>query len=177
MPTILSYKNTFPQIAEGSFIAPNSSIIGDVTIGTETGIWFNCVIRGDVAKVRIGDRTNVQDGTVIHVTRNGHPTTIGSGVTIGHKALLHACTLEDNCFIGMGAIIMDDVVVEEGAMVAAGALIPPGKRVKKGQIWAGNPGKYFRDLRPEEQDFIFTSADNYVKHVEEYLAEKKGPTL
>lgn len=170
---IRPYKGKMPIIEKGAFIAPSSDIIGDVEIGTQSGIWFGCVLRGDVAHIRVGKRTNIQDGTVIHVTRNGHPTIIGSGITIGHQALLHACKLEDSCFIGMGAIIMDDVIVESGAMVAAGALITPNKVVKKGQIWAGNPGKYFRDLTEKEAAFIKISEDNYVKHVEEYLEEIK----
>lgn len=172
MANIYSYKGIQPTIANNAFIAPSADIIGNVRIGYETGIWFGCVVRGDVAKIRIGNRTNIQDGTVIHVTRNGHPTIIGSGVTVGHKVLLHACTLEDSCFIGMGATIMDDVVVESGSMVAAGALITPGKTIPKGQIWAGNPGKYFRDLTEEEVAFIKTSEENYVKHVHEYIQEQ-----
>ncbi len=167
--SILPYKGMLPKIASDAFIAPGAHIIGDVEIGSKVGVWFNCVIRGDVAEVRIGDRTNIQDGTVIHVTRNGHPTIIGQGVTIGHQAMLHACKLEDGSFIGMSATIMDDAIVESGAMVAAGALVPPRKVVKSGQIWAGNPAKYLRDLTPEEAAFIKKSEDNYVKHVEEYL--------
>jgi carbonic anhydrase/acetyltransferase-like protein (isoleucine patch superfamily) len=169
--TILSYKGISPKIAPGSFIAPGACVIGDVEIGHQVGVWFNCVIRGDVAEIRIGDRTNIQDGTVIHVTRNGHPTIIGKGVTIGHSALLHACRLEDGCFIGMGAIVMDDVVVESGAMVAAGAVVTPRRVVKSGQIWAGNPAKYLRDLTPAETAHITKSEENYVKHVEEYLGD------
>tara|TARA_B100001564_G_C20645937_1_gene674429 strand:- start:496 stop:1026 length:531 start_codon:yes stop_codon:yes gene_type:complete len=163
------YNKISPTIGTNSFVAPSADIIGDVEIGSEVGIWFGCVLRGDVAHIRIKDRTNIQDGTVIHVTRGGHPTLIGSGVTVGHQALLHACMLEDGCFVGMGATIMDDVIVESGAMVAAGALITPGKRIPKGQIWAGNPGKYFRDLTEKEADFIAISEENYVKHVHEYL--------
>ncbi|MDB2414360.1 gamma carbonic anhydrase family protein [Rickettsiales bacterium] len=168
---LLSYKGIYPKIAKDSFIAPGAKIIGDVEVGSKVGIWFNCVLRGDVAEIRVGDRTNIQDGTVIHVTRNGHPTIIGSGVTVGHQALLHACNLQDSCFIGMGATIMDDVIVESGAMVAAGALIAPGKIVKKGEIWAGNPGKFFRELTEKEAAFIEISENNYVKHVDEYLKE------
>lgn len=168
---LIPYKGILPKIAADAFIAPSADIIGDVEIGSKTGIWFGCVLRGDVAEIRVGDRTNIQDGTIIHVTRGGHPTLIGSGVTIGHQALLHAAKLEDSCFVGMGATIMDDVLVESGAMVAAGALITPGKTVKKGQIWAGNPGKFFRDLTEAETAFIKISENNYVKHVEEYLAE------
>ncbi len=164
-----AYKGTSPKIAKDAFIAPSADIIGDVEIGSECGIWYGVVIRGDVAEIRVGARTNIQDGTVIHVTRNGHPTIIGEGVTIGHRALLHACKLEDGCFIGMGATIMDDVVVETGAMVAAGAVVTPRKRIPKGQIWAGNPAKYFRDLTEQEAAFIKVSEQNYVKHVHEYL--------
>jgi carbonic anhydrase/acetyltransferase-like protein (isoleucine patch superfamily) len=165
----LTYKGLSPKIAPDAFIASSVDIIGDVQIGSKSGIWFGCVLRGDVAEIRVGERTNIQDGTTIHVTRNGHPTIIGSGITIGHKALLHACKLEDSCFVGMGAIIMDDVIVESGAMVAAGALVTPGKIVKKGQIWAGSPAKYFRDLTEHEIAYIKISEDNYVRHAEEYL--------
>jgi carbonic anhydrase/acetyltransferase-like protein (isoleucine patch superfamily) len=167
-----AYNGITPRIADDSFIAPSADIIGDVEIGSQCSIWYQTVIRGDVAFIRIGDRTNIQDGTVIHVTRNGHPTRIGSGVTVGHGAILHACIIEDDAFIGMGAIIMDDAVVESGAMVAAGALVAPGKIVKKGQIWAGNPAKYFRDMSEKETAFIPISAANYVKHAAEYLLNK-----
>lgn len=168
----IPYNGIYPKISAEAFVAPSADIIGDVEIGSGSGIWFNCVLRGDVAQIRVGNRTNIQDGTVIHVTRNGHPTLIGSGITIGHKALLHACKLEDSCFIGMGATVMDDALVESGAMVAAGALVTPGKTVKKGQIWAGNPAKYFRDLSEKEAAFIAISENNYAIHAEEYLAMK-----
>lgn len=175
-PIILPYKGAFypsgvsPVIHPKTFIAPGAAIVGDVHIGAGSGVWFGCVIRGDVNTVRIGERTNIQDSTTIHVTRHTGPTSIGSGVTIGHGVLLHACTLEDDCFIGMRATIMDGAVVESGGWVAAGALVTPGKRIPKGQIWAGNPAKYFRDLTPEEQAFIPVSADHYALHAEEYLA-------
>lgn len=165
---ILAYKGITPVIAPDAFIAPGVPVIGDVVIGSETNIWFGCVIRGDVNTIRIGSRTNIQDGTVVHVTRGTGPTVIGSGVTIGHMALIHACTIEDDAFIGMHATLMDGVVVEKGAMVAAGALVTPGKRVPTGQIWAGNPAKYFRDLNEREQAFIPVSAANYVELGREY---------
>lgn len=175
-PYILPYKGeyapegVFPRISAQAFIAPGAAVIGDVEIGADTGVWFGCVIRGDVNSIRIGARTNIQDGTVIHVTRHTGPTTIGNGVTIGHSVLLHACTLEDNCFVGMRATIMDGVVVESGGMLAAGGLLTPGKRVPSGQLWAGSPAKYFRDLSPEDLAFFPVSAENYVKHAREYLA-------
>jgi carbonic anhydrase/acetyltransferase-like protein (isoleucine patch superfamily) len=174
-PLILPYKGEYnpkgvwPTISPKAFIAPGASVIGDVVIGEDTGVWFGCVIRGDVNIVRIGSRTNIQDGTVIHVTRETGPTHIGNNVTIGHSVLLHACTLEDDCFVGMHATIMDGAVVESGGWVAAGALVTPGKRIPKGQIWAGNPAKYFRDLKSEEAAFIPVSAGNYVEHAREYL--------
>lgn len=168
-PFILPYQEIRPNISKSAFIAPGACVVGDVTIGDKTGIWFNSVVRGDVAPVTIGGRTNIQDGTVIHVSRYNGPTVIGSGVTVGHRAILHACRLEDRSFIGMGATLMDNVVVETGGMVAAGALLTPGKRVKSGQLWAGVPAKYFRDMTPEEMAYIKESEENYVRHVEEYL--------
>jgi carbonic anhydrase/acetyltransferase-like protein (isoleucine patch superfamily) len=168
-PLILPYKDIYPTIHEDAFIAPGAVIIGDVTIGKDSGVWFNCVIRGDVNKIRIGDQTNIQDGSVVHVTRKTGPTTIGSGVTIGHMALLHACTIEDNSFVGMQATVMDDAVVETSSMVAAGSVVTPRKRVLQGQIWAGNPAKYLRDLSLEEAHFIPVSARNYVELAREYI--------
>jgi carbonic anhydrase/acetyltransferase-like protein (isoleucine patch superfamily) len=169
MSSLLAYKNIMPEIAEGVFIAAGAYIIGDVKIGKDSAVWFNTTVRGDVHLVRIGERTNIQDCTTIHVTRETGPTHIGSGITIGHNALLHACTLEDNCFIGMGATIMDGAVVESDAMVAAGALVTPNKLVKAGELWAGNPAKFFRKLTQEEIDYIRISADNYVRLKDEYL--------
>lgn len=166
---ILKYKNITPFVAEDVFIAPGSAVIGDVHIGSQSNVWFGCVIRGDVNYIRIGERTNIQDGTVIHVTRKTGPTIIGNGVTVGHSVLLHACTLEDNCFIGMHSTIMDKAVVESGAWVAAGALVTPGKRVLKGQIWAGNPARFLRDMTREEIDFIPVSSDNYTRLAREYM--------
>jgi carbonic anhydrase/acetyltransferase-like protein (isoleucine patch superfamily) len=166
---IRPYKNIAPTIGKDVFIAEGAVVIGDVHIGEESNIWFGCVVRGDVNYIRIGSRTNIQDGSVIHVTRKTGPTFIGSGVTIGHSVLLHACRLEDDCFIGMHATVMDDAVVESGAWVAAGALVTPGKRVLKGQIWAGNPARYLRDVKPEEAAFIAVSSQNYVELAKDYL--------
>lgn len=157
-----------PKIHSAAFIAPGAVVIGDVEIGAETNVWFGCVIRGDVNTIRIGARTNIQDGTVVHVTRKTGPTVIGSGITIGHSALLHACTLEDNCFVGMRATVMDGAVVESGAMLAAGALVTPGKRIPTGQLWAGSPAKYFRAMTEEEKAYISISAKHYVELAKEY---------
>ena len=167
-PIILPYKGITPTIAPDAFIAPGAVIIGDVHIGSKTNVWFGCVIRGDVNHIRIGERTNIQDGTVVHVTRGTGPTVIGSGITIGHSALLHACTLADDCFIGMGATVMDMAVVESGAMLAAGALLTPGKRIRTGELWAGSPAKLFRPLSEEEKAFIPISCRNYTELAAEY---------
>jgi len=174
-PHIASYRGeyapegVFPRISKHAFIAPGAVVVGDVEIGDESGVWFGCIIRGDVNMVRIGARTNIQDGTIIHVTRKTGPTHIGSNVTIGHCVLLHACTLEDNSFVGMRATVMDGAVVESGAWVAAGALVTPGKRIPAGQIWAGNPARFLRDQTPQEKAFIAESAQNYVDLAMEYM--------
>ncbi len=144
--TILPHCGQMPRIADDAFIAPGATVIGDVEIGALSGIWYGCILRGDVHAIRIGKRTNIQDGTVIHVTGGLTATIIGDGVTVGHMALIHGCTLEDNSFVGMRATVMDGCVVESGAMVAAGALLPPNKRVPSGELWAGSPAKFMRQL-------------------------------
>jgi len=178
MQNILTYRGIRPAIDPSSFIAQNAIISGDVIIGKNVGIWFGCVIRGDVEKIRIGDDTNIQDNTVIHVTRANHaqnktgdkgaPTIIGKGVTVGHSAIIHACIIEDYAFVGMGSVMMDLAKIESFGMLAAGAVLTPGKVVKSGQIWAGNPAKYLRDLTQAEKDYIKTSAQNYVELMREY---------
>ncbi|HYD29771.1 MAG TPA: gamma carbonic anhydrase family protein [Azospirillaceae bacterium] len=160
---ILPYQGKMPKIHPSAFIAPTAVIIGDVEIGEDTGIWFGCVIRGDVNEIRIGACTNIQDGTVIHVASKGQGTYIGDGITVGHMALLHACTVESDSFIGMKACVMDGACVEAKAMVAAGALVTPGKRVKTGQLWAGNPAKFLRELREEELAYFPISAEHYAE--------------
>lgn len=167
-PLIIPYNGVTPRISSHSFIAPTASIIGDVTIGDDSGIWFGCIIRGDVASISIGSNTNIQDGSVIHVTRNGGNTIIGNNITVGHRALLHGCTLQDGCFIGMGAIVLDNAIIETGGMVAAGALISQGKVIRKGELWAGVPAKLIRNLNDDEANFITTSANNYRIHADEY---------
>jgi carbonic anhydrase/acetyltransferase-like protein (isoleucine patch superfamily) len=165
---ILPFRNMLPKIDPSAFVAHTAVITGDVEIGPESGIWFGCVMRGDVDKIRVGARTNLQDGTIVHCTRSRWPCLIGSNVTIGHGAILHGCVLEDDSFVGMGATVMDGVVVESGAMVAAGALVTPGKRVRKGELWAGNPAKLMRELTAEELAFFPLSAQHYVELAKEY---------
>ncbi|MCM1002552.1 gamma carbonic anhydrase family protein [Wolbachia pipientis] len=166
---ILKYKDYEPKIDESAFIASGSHIIGKVEVGRDTSIWFNCVIRGDVGSIKIGDETNIQDGTVIHVDRNPDgDTIIGSMVTVGHFCTLHACTVHDKAFIGMSSTIMDHAIVESEAMVAAGSLVTYGKVIKSGEIWAGRPAKFFKKMLSEEINHITQSAQNYVMLMREY---------
>ena len=175
---ILPYRGTLPTIDKTAFIAENAIISGDTHIGKNSSIWYGCVIRGDVSHIRIGENTNIQDNSVIHVTRPNHvanktgedgaPTIIGDNVTVGHSAIIHACTIHSNSFIGMGSIVMDLAIVEEYAMLAAGAVLTPHKIVKSGQLWVGNPAKYYRDLTDAEKEYIKTSADNYRELANEY---------
>jgi carbonic anhydrase/acetyltransferase-like protein (isoleucine patch superfamily) len=171
MSNIYSYKGVFPTIAENAFTAPSADIIGDVVIGEESTVWFNCTIRGDVNEIRIGNQTSIQDNTVIHVARNGQGTYVGDRVTVGHAVILHACTIEDDVVIGNGACVMDDAKVEKGAIVAASALVPPGKTVKAGEVWAGNPAKKLRDVREQEVEFFKNNMLDYCQLAKEYNAE------
>lgn len=172
MPLIRPYKNILPKIHDSVFVAENAVIIGDVEIGEGSGIWYGCTLRGDVNIIRIGRRSNIQDHTIIHVSSTGQGTYIGDDVTVGHAAVLHACTIGNLAFIGMQACIMDDAVIEDGAMVAAGALVTPGKRIPAGQLWGGSPARYMRDLTEEERDFLPFSAARYARLAQEYLSEK-----
>ena len=167
---ILPYKGILPTVHRTAFVAPTAVVIGDVEIGEDTGIWFGCVLRVDVNVIRIGRRTNIQDGTIIHVASRGQGTFIGDDITVGHMAVLHACTLEDGCFVGMKACVMDGATVESQAMVAAGALVTPGKRVLRGQLWAGSPARYSRDLTPDELAFFPESARHYGELARSYRA-------
>ena len=166
---ILPYKGVTPVINPSAFVAPNACIAGDVVIGADASIWFGVQMRGDVHEIRIGARTNIQDGSVLHVTRGVSGCYVGDGVTVGHKALLHACRIEDNSFIGMGAIVLDEAVVESGAMVAAGAVVTPRKRVPRGELWAGNPARKMRDLTEADIAFFPVSAENYVRLSKEFM--------
>lgn len=173
---ILPYKDKMPMLAADVFLAPTANVIGDVEIGAATNLWFGVVVRGDVNHIRIGARTNIQDGTVVHVTRGTHPTVIGSGITIGHRAMIHGCTLEDGCFIGMQATVMDGAVVESGAMVGAGALVAPGKRVLRGELWVGAPARKARTMTDDEHAEILRLSDHYCEVAATYMAAGIGRT-
>ena len=169
MPALIRpYRGIVPMIDPTAFVAETASIVGDVEIGPESGVWYGCVLRGDVYDIKIGARTNIQDGTVIHVSRGVQGTYIGDDITVGHMALLHACTLESGCFVGMKACVMDRAVIESGAMVAAGALVTPGKRVRAGWLWAGSPARPVRELTDEERASFTVSSLHYAGLAKEY---------
>lgn len=177
---IRSYRGKTPRIHPSAFIAPGARIIGDVTIGEHASIWYNCVLRADLAAIRIGARSNVQDGTVIHVEgpragREGAqlPTVIGYDALIGHTALLHGCTVEDGGFVGMGAIVMDGARVCSRAMLAAGALLPPGKILPSGELWTGRPARKARILHETEIVAMRDQVEHYLDMAAE--ARQSGP--
>ncbi len=172
-PLILPFKGVLPRIHPSAFLA-NATIIGDVEIAEDANIWFGVTIRGDVNAVRIGKRTNIQDGTVVHCTGGLTNTVIGDDVTVGHLALLHGCTLHDGAFVGMQACIMDNAVVESGAMVAAGALVTPGKVVTAGEVWAGNPAKFLRPINDKDRMVHQHTIPHYLKLARQYLGEVGG---
>jgi carbonic anhydrase/acetyltransferase-like protein (isoleucine patch superfamily) len=177
MATILSLQGKDPQFGENCFIAPNATIVGDVTMGNDCSIWFNAVLRGDVHYIKMGNKVNVQDGAVIHCTYLKHPTTIGNNVSIGHNALVHGCTIHDNVLIGMGSIVMDGCVVHSNSIIAAGAVVLEGTIVEEGSIYAGVPAKKVKMVSEAMiTGEINRIADNYVKYsswFEDYNDAKK----
>lgn len=169
MSIILPYKGIVPKIHKSVFVAPNAAVTGDTHIGAESSVWFSVSIRGDVHNIRIGTRTNIQDNSVVHVTGGFSGTIIGDEVTVGHSAIVHACTIGDRCLIGMGAIVLDGAVMKEQSMLAAGAMLTPGKTIPSGELWAGSPAKFMRKLSQEELDFFGKSAQNYVDVSRAYM--------
>jgi carbonic anhydrase/acetyltransferase-like protein (isoleucine patch superfamily) len=166
MPIIKTFQGKTPVIDPTAFIADNAVLVGDVTIKAGASIWYGCVLRGDSAAIEVGAGTNIQDGTVIHVASHAltgvaKPTIIGTNCTVGHMALLHACTVEDGAFVGMQACVLDEAIIQHGGMLAAGALLTSGKIVPTGTLWAGRPAKPVRPLTPAEQAFLVESARHY----------------
>lgn len=162
MPLILPIKGVSPQIGPDCYVAENATIVGDVVLGHTCTVWFNAVIRGDVNAIRIGNKTNIQDGAVIHCTYQRAATTIGSNVSVGHNAIVHGCTVHDNVLIGMGAIVMDNAVVQEHCIVAAGSVVLENTICESGFIYAGVPAKKVKALSPEQIAGMAQTADNYV---------------
>jgi carbonic anhydrase/acetyltransferase-like protein (isoleucine patch superfamily) len=165
---VLEHLAATPSIASDAFVAGNAVIIGDVAVGAQSSIWYGCILRGDVQRIRIGARTNIQDGTIVHGTTLGQPALIGDDVTVGHAAVLHACTIEDRAFIGIGARVLDGAIIRSDSMLAAGAVLTPGKTLPSGELWAGNPAKLLRKLTPDEIEGIRISAARYVALAHHY---------
>lgn len=174
--TIRPFEKHIPIIANSTFVDETALVLGDVIIGEDSSIWPMTVIRGDVHHIRIGDRTNIQDGTICHVTHygeynpNGFPLTIGDDVTIGHQAIIHACTIGNCCLIGMGSTILDNAIIEDNVMVGAGTLVSPGKVLESGYLWLGSPARKARPLNDEEIKFLKYSAQHYVNLKNRHLA-------
>ena len=161
--TLHGFQGVFPQVDADAFVAAGARIVGNVRIGAGASIWYNCVLRADVQVIEIGARSNVQDGSVVHVTRKTHGTFVGSDCLIGHLAMIHGCTLEDHSFVGLGSIVMDGCVIESDAMLAAGALLTPGKRIPGGELWSGRPAVPMRRLTIAEIDRNRAAAAGYVE--------------
>jgi gamma-carbonic anhydrase len=178
--TSISFGGKAPRVDPAAFVASGVRLIGDVEIGAESSIWYNCVLRGDVNRIRIGARTNIQDGSVLHVDsprpghEAGHPTLIGDEVLIGHMAMVHGCLLHDRAFVGLGSIVMDGCEIESDAMLAAGALLTQSKRIPSGQLWAGRPAKYVRDLNEADLAGMALGVAHYVALAKLHAAAVAG---
>ncbi len=175
-PTLLPYKGTTPKLETNAWIAPGATVIGDVTMGAESAVWFGCVIRGDVHRIEIGARTNIQDLSMVHVTHyknpdksDGNPTIIGDDVTVGHRVMLHGCTIEDACLIGMSATILDGAVIGKESIVGAGSLVTKNKIFPPRSLIMGSPAKVVRELTDTEVAELYASAERYVRFKNEYL--------
>lgn len=173
---IRSYQNIQPSFGKKTYIDSSAVLIGDIEVGEDSSIWPLVAARGDVNIIRIGKRTNIQDGSILHVTRfseqnpDGYPLIIGDDVTVGHQCMLHGCTIGNRVLVGMGAIVMDGAIVEDDVFIAAGTLVPPNKTLKSGFLYMGNPMKQARELTAQESSFLKQSASNYTKLKDEYLA-------
>lgn len=169
MRQFIAFEGKSPVLGAGCFVAPTATLIGDVTIGDESSVWFGCVLRGDVGWIRVGKRTNIQDVTVVHVTGGNWNTTIGDEVTVGHRAVVHGCTVEDGCLIGMGSVILDGAVIGEGSVVGAGAVVTPGTIVPPRSMVLGTPAKIVRPLKDHELYLGRAGAAAYLEMSRSYL--------
>ncbi|HEL8598745.1 TPA: gamma carbonic anhydrase family protein [Legionella pneumophila] len=173
--SIRKFEDKYPELGERVYIDPQSTVIGNVTLGDDVSVWPMAVIRGDVNYIQIGHSCNIQDGAVLHVTHDGpytpggRPLILGQGITVGHKALLHACTIDDYCLIGMGSIILDSVHIQKHVMIAAGSIVPPGKILKGGHLYLGSPAQAIRKLTTKEIEQIEYSAGHYIRLKDRYL--------
>ena len=167
-----TYRGIAPTVATSAFIEDTAVVIGDVAIGSESSVWFNAVIRGDVHSIRIGHRTNIQDLCLLHVTHDTHPLTLGDDITVGHHVVLHGCTIHDRVLIGMGTIIMDGVVIEEDCIIGAGSLITGNIHIPSRSLVTGSPAKVKRLLTDAEIQWIKESAANYIRYAQQYVSEQ-----
>jgi carbonic anhydrase/acetyltransferase-like protein (isoleucine patch superfamily) len=170
-PRFHAFEGVLPRVDPTAFIAPTAILIGNVTVGAHSSVWFHCVLRGDTNHIHIGERSNIQDGTIIHVSAKSFPTLIGDDVTVGHAAIIHACTLKNHAFVGMGATVLDGAVIEEGGMLGAAALLTPGKRIGPNELWTGSPAKLARIMTAEDRTRFDRGARHYVDLAQRYLAK------
>ncbi|TMN87237.1 gamma carbonic anhydrase family protein [Pseudoalteromonas phenolica] len=174
---IRSYKGIYPKLEKSVYVNESAVLVGDITIGEDSSVWPLVAARGDVNYIQIGERTNIQDGSVLHLTRksannpDGYPLIIGDDVTVGHKVMLHGCKLGNRILVGMGAIVMDNAIVEDDVIIGGGALVPPNKKLESGYLYVGSPVKQARPLTDSELAFLKISALNYVELKDDYLAE------
>ncbi|WP_426752211.1 gamma carbonic anhydrase family protein [Myxococcus sp. Y35] len=167
-----TFRGMSPRVHPGCFVDDSAQLVGDIEVGEDSSIWFNCVLRGDVNPIRIGKRTNVQDLTLIHVTGGRSSTVVGDDVTVGHHAILHGCTVGNRVLVGMGATIMDDAEVGDDCIIGAGALLTPGTKIPPGSLVVGSPGRVKRPLTEAEREFLLLSAQHYVELAGEYRTER-----
>jgi carbonic anhydrase/acetyltransferase-like protein (isoleucine patch superfamily) len=170
---IRSFKGVNPAIPETAYVDDSAQIIGDVVLGEHTSIWMNTVLRGDVHSIRVGHYSNIQDCSVLHGMKEKYGVSLGDYVTVGHGVLLHGCSIEDRCLIGMGAIILNGAHIGSGSIIAAGTLIPERTKVEPNSLWMGSPGKFRRHLEEKDQELIIMHAENYLGYKQSYLAERK----
>lgn len=171
------FQGIWPEVDESAFIFHGAQVVGDITIGAGASIWHNCVLRADVNQIRVGARSNIQDGTVVHVSTRTFPTIIGDDVLVAHKAMLHGCHLEDNAFVGMGCIVMDNAVIETDGMLAAGAMLTPGKCVGRGELWAGSPARFMRHVTDAELAKNRSMAEHYRLLAVQHDKDSRGETV
>lgn len=171
--SVFTYKGITPKIHKSVFLAEGVRIIGDVEVGKNSSVWYNSVVRGDVHYIKIGEGTNIQDLSMLHVTNNKYALNIGNYVTIGHSVTLHGCTIKDRCLVGIGAIVLDNAKVNSSSLVAAGALVREGFEVPEGTLVAGVPAKIIRDLNEDELNWVRTNSENYINYVKEYRKQIK----
>ncbi|RLA22797.1 MAG: gamma carbonic anhydrase family protein [Gammaproteobacteria bacterium] len=178
--TVEKFENLTPQIEAGGYVAKSAVVIGNVSLGKDASVWPAAVIRGDIHRIEIGAGTNIQDGSVLHVTHDsrfnegGFPLIIGKGVTVGHSVTLHGCTIGNHCLIGIGSIVLDGAILEDKVMIGAGSLVPPGKRLESGHLYVGSPVKKIRPLKEKEFEFLGYSEENYVKLKNRFLLDQEN---